>query len=72
MEYVSESYRGVKKSKPRQPPPLSPPKYEGKGLVKTQSSFDSGNTAPEEEDSTESTAFDDEDLLDAVGMRNTL
>jgi hypothetical protein len=36
MEYVSESYGGVKKL--RQPPP---PKEEGKGLRK-QSSFDSG------------------------------
>jgi hypothetical protein len=63
MEYVSESYGGVKKSKPRQPPP---PKEEGKGLVTKQSSFDSGETAPEEEDSTEATAFDDDDLMDAV------
>jgi hypothetical protein len=63
MEYVSESYGGVKKSKPRQPPP---PKYEGNGLVTKQSSFGLGETALDEEDSTEATVFDDEDLMDAV------
>jgi ABC-type multidrug transport system fused ATPase/permease subunit len=65
MEYVSESYGGVKKSKPRQPPP-PPAKDEGKGHVTKQRSFDSGETAPDEEDSTEATSFDDEDLMDAV------
>jgi hypothetical protein len=58
---VSESYGGAKKSKPRQPPP--PLKDEGKGFVKKQGSFDSGGTAQDEEDSTEATAFDDEDLM---------
>jgi hypothetical protein len=68
MEYVSESYGGVKKSKPK-PRQLPPPKGERKGLaknVKKQSSFDSGETAQDEEDSTEATSFDDEDLMDAV------
>ncbi len=65
MEYVSESYGGVKKSKPK-PRQLPPPKDEGKELVKKESSFDSGETAQDEEDSTEATSFDDEDLMDAV------
>jgi hypothetical protein len=66
MEYVSESYGGVKKATSRQPPLPPPPNDEGKGLVTKQSSFDSGETAPDEEDNTEATAFDDEDLMDAV------
>jgi uncharacterized membrane protein len=61
MEYVSESYGGVKKSKPKQQP-----KDEGKGLVTKESSFHSRETAPDEGDSTEATSIDDEDLMDAV------
>jgi hypothetical protein len=34
--------------------------------VKKETSFDSGETAEDEEDSTEATSFDDEDLMDAV------
>jgi hypothetical protein len=63
MVYVSERYGGVEKPKPRLPPPL---KDKDKGLVTKQSSFDSGETGQDEEDSTEATAFDDEELMDAV------
>jgi hypothetical protein len=54
------SYGGVKKSQPKAAAP--PPKEEGKGLVTKTKQLRLWET-PEEEDSTEATAFDDDDLM---------
>jgi hypothetical protein len=71
MEYVSESYGGVKKSKPKQQP-----KDEGNKSATKKSSIHLRETAPDEGEngsfttqsiaSSQSTASDDEDLMDAV------
>jgi hypothetical protein len=68
MEYVSESYGGVKKSKPKQQPKGDDNKFATK---KSDARFretaaDQGEPRLQDSFATQSTASDDEYLMDAV------
>jgi hypothetical protein len=68
MEYVSESYGGVKKSKPK-PKPKHQHQQNDEGsesATKKSSVHCSRESAYDEGDHTEATTIDDEDLMDAV------